>query len=290
MFLIEAWASSRLPSLKLRVDRRRAARLESRAVGDDVTVEKKGPVAVWTIDRPGRLNALSRAVVQRLGELAIEAAVDAEVRAVVLTGAGDKAFSAGADLKERQSMTAAEVHAFLDVYRDSFWAIDRCPKPVVAAINGIAFGGGLEVALACDLRVADPAAQMGLTEARLGIIPGAGGTQRLPRLIGAARAKELILTGRRIDAATALSLGVVNKVSAPGQAVAEALALCAEILESAPISVAMALRAIDAGLDRSLGQGLAAERAAYEVTLGTEDRLEGLHAFTEKRKPIYRGK
>jgi len=154
-----------------------------------VSVTRRSAVAIWTIDRPDRMNALSRAVVRELGRLAREAAHDAELRAVVITGAGDKAFCAGADLKERQSMSIDDVRDFLGLYRASFGAIDALPVPVVAAINGAAYGGGLELALACDLRVMTASAQIGLTETSLAIIPGAGGTQRLPRIVGEARAK-----------------------------------------------------------------------------------------------------
>jgi enoyl-CoA hydratase/carnithine racemase len=157
----------------------------------------------------------------------------------------------------------------------------------VAAINGVAFGGGLELALACDFRIAAPSAQLGLTEVRLGILPGAGGTQRLPRLIGAARAKELILLGRRIDAARALEIGLVNAVTDDLPAAVDALAR--ELEGCAPISVAKAKEAIDRGLDVDIDTGLSVERHCYDATLGTEDRLEGLRAFAEKRPPRYTG-
>lgn len=255
-----------------------------------VRVERRGAIAVWTIDRPDRSNALSRAVVRELGRLAREAADDRELRAVVITGAGDKVFCAGADLKERQGMSEEEVRDFLSLYRVSFGAIDRLPKPVIAAMNGGAYGGGLELALAADLRVVVPGATVGLTETSLAIIPGAGGTQRLTRLVGAARAKELILLARRIDADEALRLGIVHRVAPAGQSALDcALELAEPLVTGAPIALAAALEAIDAATELPLEAGLAVERACYERTLASKDRLEALAAFAAKRKPVYRG-
>src|ERR1700677_1438794 len=181
-----------------------------------VHVEQRGAVAVWTIDRPDRMNAMSRAVLMAFGSLAREAATNRSIRAIVITGAGDKAFCAGADLKERQGMSENDVRVQVDLYRSELGPLDRSPKPVVAAINGAALGGGLELALCCDLRVAASHAQLGLPETSLGIIPGAGGTQRLPRVVGEARAKEMILLGRKLGAAEALSWGLVHRVSPEG--------------------------------------------------------------------------
>jgi len=164
------------------------------------------------------------------------------------------------------------------------------PRAVIAAINGAAFGGGLELALAADLRLAADSAQLGLTEVRLGIIPGAGGTQRLARLCGVAVAKELILTGRRLDAAAALALGLVGRVVPAADLMSAAAALAAEIAQGGPLAVAQAKRAIDEGFGRPMAEGLAVERAAYEVVLTSEDRNEGLAAFAEKRSPVWRGR
>src|SRR5688500_19205208 len=183
-----------------------------------VRSERRGAVAVWTLDRAERLNALSRAVVRELWRLARQDGADPAVRAVVITGAGDKAFSAGADLKERQTMNEDEVRDFLSLYRMSFGAIDRMPKPAIAAINGVAFGGGLELALACDLRVISRDAKVGLTETSLAIIPGAGGTQRLTRIVGEARAKELILLASRLDADTAWRRSAARRAGQGGAA------------------------------------------------------------------------
>jgi methylglutaconyl-CoA hydratase len=258
--------------------------------GSGVRIERRGAVAIWTLDRPERMNALSRATVRRIGQLAREAAQDRDLRVVVLTGAGDKAFCAGADLKERQGMSTEEVRDFLGLYRACFGALDQLPKPVVAAINGVAFGGGLEVALACDLRVMAAGAQVGLTEVGLGIIPGAGGTQRLTRLVGPARAKELILFSRRLGAAQALELGIVHAVAPEGRSCLDfALEWIAPLVEAAPIAMAAALEAIDAAVDLPLDAGLLRERACYERTLDSQDRLEALAAFAEKRKPRFQG-
>ncbi|MEM7607145.1 MAG: enoyl-CoA hydratase-related protein [Myxococcota bacterium] len=254
----------------------------------EVRVERRSAFEIWTIDRPSRMNALSRAVVRRLGELARGLASD--VRAVVLTGAGERAFCAGADLKERKDMNVEDVRDFLGLYRAAFDAIDRLPIPTVAAFNGVAFGGGLEVALACDFRVAAPHVSLGLTEVSLAIIPGAGGTQRITRIVGEAKAKELILLSKRVSAAQALSLGLVSEVAEEGESALDcALRFAAPFESAAPIAVAAALEAIDAASDLSLDAGLLHERRCYERTLASEDRLEALAAFREKRKPNYRG-
>jgi len=246
---------------------------------------------ILTLDRPERMNALSRELIERLGAAAREAATDPAVRAIVITGAGDKAFCAGADLKERQGLTRDQVREVVRLYRTEFGAIDHCPKPVVAAINGVALGGGLELALMADLRVASPRAMLGLPETSLGIIPGAGGTQKLPRVVGEAHAKEMILLGRRLTAMQALDWGLVNRVAAEGDSVVdEALSFIEPILKGAPIAQAAALEAIDAGLDADLATGMQLEVLAYERTLISDDRDEALRAFAEKREPKYTGK
>lgn len=256
-----------------------------------VRVERRGAIAIWTLDRPERMNALSRATVRRLGALCREVAVDDDIRVVIVTGSGDRAFCAGADLKERRGMSEEDVRDFLGLYRAAFGAMDKLPKPMIAAINGVAYGGGLEVALACDFRVMVPTTKIGLTEVSLAIIPGAGGTQRLTRIVGEARAKELILLARRLDAAEAHALGIVNRVAADGQSALDcALELAAPLSKAAPIAVAAALEAIDGAADLSLDAGLLHERRCYERTLGSEDRLEALAAFAEKRPPIYHGR
>jgi enoyl-CoA hydratase/carnithine racemase len=256
-----------------------------------VRVDQRGTVAVWTIDRPDRMNALSRAVVLALGKLAREASANASIRAVVITGAGDKAFSAGADLKERRGMSDDEVRAQLDLYRSEFGAIDRSPKPFVAALNGLALGGGLELALCCDLRVAAAHAQLGLPETSIGIIPGAGATQRLPRILGEARTKEMILLARKLSAHEALAWGLVNRITPAGKSVVDdACEWIETVAEGAPVAQAAALDAIDRAWEVSLELGLMVEKAAYDRTLVTEDRREALEAFAEKRKPRFQGR
>lgn len=252
-----------------------------------VIVEDHGPKWVVRLNMPERRNALGQAVVTGLIDAVERAAQVKNLRAVLLCGAGDKAFCAGADLKERQGLNPDQVRAFVSLLNRSFRAVETSPKVWIAALHGACLGGGLELALCADLRVAQRDAVLGLPEVRLGILPGAGGTQRLPRLIGIARAKELILTGARITAEHALTLGLVNRVGDDHEAVAHALA--DEVCLAAPISVREAKRAVNEGFDLSLEAGLALERACYEVTIPTEDRLEGLRAFAEKRSPEFKG-
>jgi enoyl-CoA hydratase/carnithine racemase len=217
------------------------------------------------------------------------AAGDRALRAVVITGQGDRAFCAGADLKERSRMSAEEVHAFHAAVRDGFAGIERAPQPFVAALNGAALGGGLELALACDLRVAAEGVEVGLPEVSLGIIPGAGGTARLPRLVGVARAKDLILTGRRVGAAEALAMGLVSRVAPAGQVVPAAVALAEQVARNAPISLRQAKRAIDGGFHLPLEEALALENRLYQDCLASRDRVEALRAFAEKRPPVFTG-
>jgi enoyl-CoA hydratase/carnithine racemase len=260
-------------------------------VSAPVKLERRGRAAIVTLDRPDRMNALSRETLLELGRLGRELATDSEVRAIVLTGAGDKAFCAGADLKERQGFSDDDVRAQVGLYRSELTSLDRSPKPVVAALNGVAFGGGLELALVCDLRVAAPEAKLALPETTLGIIPGAGGTQRLPRIVGEARAKEMILLGRRLTAQEALAWGLVNRVSPAGVSVVDdALEFLAPILDGAPIAQSAALRAIDVSFETTLEQGLELERVFYDETLRSADRREALRAFAEKRKPAFEGR
>ncbi len=256
-----------------------------------IRVDQRGGVAVWTLDRAARMNALSRAALLAFGKLAREAAVNTSIRAVVITGAGDKAFCAGADLKERAGMSDDEVRAQIALYRTELGPLDRSPKPVVAAINGAALGGGLELALCCDLRIAAAHAQMGLPETSLGIIPAAGGTQRLPRIVGEGRAKELILLGRRLTAQEALAWGLVHRVTPAGvNLIEETLRWIEPIADGAPIAQAAALEAIDRALDVGLDVGLELEKISYEKTLASDDRREALAAFSEKRRPRFQGK
>jgi len=264
--------------------------MTSEAPGVRLERLQDGAVALVTLDRPDRMNALSRAVVLRLGEVGRELNLDASVRAVVLTGAGDRAFCAGADLKERAGMSDTEVRETLRLYRSELAWLAKFRAPVVAAINGAALGGGLELALACDLRVAVESAVLGLPETSLAIIPAAGGTQRLPRLIGEARAKEMILLGRRVSAVEALSIGLVHRVCPASEALLDhTLAYIAPIVAGAPIAQRAALRALRAA-ELPLEDGLQIELAAYEECLASEDRKEALRAFGEKRKPKFDGR
>jgi len=255
-----------------------------------LSIDRDGPWVTVTLQRPDAMNSLSRALVRELGDCFRALADDRDARVIVLTGSGEKAFCAGADLKERKGMTDDEVRAMLGYYRESFGLIDRCPKPVVAALNGVALGGGFELALACDLRVAVPSAVVGLPETSLAIIPGAGGTVRLPRLVGPGKAKELILLARRFPAAEALAMGLLTAVAEAGEtAVAAAKRLTEGLAHGAPIALAAALDAIDQGADLDFEAGLDLEARCYERTLRSSDRREALAAFAEKRKPVYRG-
>jgi enoyl-CoA hydratase/carnithine racemase len=256
-----------------------------------ISVEWRKAGAVWvTINRPQARNALSRQVNLELRELAERLGRSHEARVVVITGAGDKAFCAGADLKERAGVTAEDTKPYVDAISAAITAWSRIPKPTIAALNGAAFGGGLELALACDFRIATTTAAFGLTEVRLGIMPGAGGTQRLPRLIGVARAKELVLLGRRISAERALEIGLINDIAEPGKLDAAVDGLIEEIAACAPLSITKAKEAIERGIELPLDQALRLERECYNVTLFSEDRNEGLRAFAEKRKPSFTGK
>jgi methylglutaconyl-CoA hydratase len=256
---------------------------------DAVRIELRGPAVVVTICRPERRNALSVAVVEGL-ERALATLDPGRSRCVVLAGEGGQAFCAGADLKERAQMSPEEARAFVDRLRALMDRVATCDLPVVAALSGVALGGGLELALACDIRVADATASLGLPEVRLAIVPGAGGTQRLPRVVGAARARELILTGRRVGADEALRIGLVHRVAEDGTSLELALAVADEIALAGPVAIRAARRALDEGEGVPLRDALAAERDAYELVLGTHDRLEALAAFAEKRPPRFEGR
>jgi enoyl-CoA hydratase/carnithine racemase len=256
----------------------------------DVVVDYRGTTAWVTLNRPEVRNALSRAVNLELLELASELAERADVHAVVITGAGDKAFCAGADLKERRGVSADETGPYINAISGAINALGALHNPTICAMNGSAYGGGLELALACDFRILVEGAELGLTEVRLGIMPGAGGTQRLPRLIGDARAKELILLGRRVSAARALEIGLVHQVVPRTSLTAAVDGLLAELAGCGPLSVRMAKSAIERGHGKPLTEGLDLERECYDVTLFSEDRDEGLAAFAEGRPPRYQGR
>ena len=252
--------------------------------------ERRGSTEVWTIDGEKRRNAISRAALAEFEQRVERVSRGHATRAVILTGAGERAFCAGADLKERAGMSEADVRAFLAQLGRALRAMERSDCVFIAAINGAALGGGTELALACDFRVAAPTAELGLTEVQLGIIPGGGGTQRLPRLVGPARAKDLILTGRRVNAAEALAIGLVQRLAPEGRLLEVAHGLAEQVGANAPLAVAAAKHAIDEGLALSLDEALALEQRDYEKVLASEDRLEGLAAFAEKRPPRFRGR
>ncbi|MBL9017308.1 MAG: enoyl-CoA hydratase/isomerase family protein [Myxococcales bacterium] len=256
----------------------------------DLLVERKGTTAWITLNRPDARNALSMAVNIQLGELAVELDQDEDVRTIVITGAGDKAFCAGADLKERKNVPASETGPYINAIATAIGNVGAIRKPTICAMNGSAYGGGLELAMACDFRIGVEGSEVGLTEVRLGIMPGAGGTQRLPRLVGEARAKELILLGRRIPIARAHAIGLVNDVVARGQLHAAVEAMLTELAGCAPLSVIQAKTAVERGVDLTLDQGLELEHQCYEVTLYSSDRDEGLAAFAEGRPPQYQGR
>lgn len=255
-----------------------------------IKVEKKEHVAIISFNRPDAMNALSTQMAQDLIKALVELAGDREVWVAILTGAGDRAFCVGADLKERKDMTKEEMHLQRALFVRAFQAVSSFPKPIIAAVNGYALGGGCEFAIGCDFILASEKAAFGLPEVALGIIPGGGGTQNLPRLIGRQKAKELIFTGRRLSAQEAVEWGIARRVAAPENLLAEAMVLAGEITKNAPIAVWQAKKAVNTGLDVGLSQGFAFEAEAYNVCLGTEDRDEGLRAFNEKRRPHYQGK
>ncbi|RFU60580.1 enoyl-CoA hydratase [Peribacillus glennii] len=246
-------------------------------------------IAIVTLNRPQAANALSLDMLKELNGVMKQLRYDPSLRCIILTGSGEKAFCAGADLKERRSMKEAEVKRTVKLIGYTISSIEELPQPVIAAINGSAFGGGLELALACDIRIAADSAKMGLTETSLGIIPGAGGTQRLPRIIGTSRAKELIFTARRIDAFEAERLGLISKITDSGQLLKTAVSLANEIARNAPIALQAAKQAINQGVETDIATGLKIEELCYGRTISTSDRLEGLNAFKEKRTPIFTG-
>lgn len=256
----------------------------------ELLVERRDAVELWTLNGAERRNAISRALLRELEANVDRVSGSSEVRVVVVTGAGEQAFCAGADLKERATMSEAEVRAFLDGLRRTLRKLEQSGCVFLAAINGSAFGGGTELALACDLRLAGTTAELGLTEVKLGIIPGGGGTQRLTRLIGPGRAKDLILSGRRVNAAEAFSIGLVNRLAPEGRLLELALALAEQISANAPLAVAAAKHAVDEGMALPIDEALALEHQHYETVLKTEDRLEGLRAFAEKRPPQFKGR
>ncbi|MFA6209383.1 MAG: enoyl-CoA hydratase-related protein [Candidatus Obscuribacterales bacterium] len=265
-----------------------------------LTIEKDASIAWLKLNRPKVMNCLNRDLLKALLAACEDLKEDRSIRVVGIIGSGTKSFCAGADLAERKGMTQGDTLDYLALIQRTMRAIETLPQVVIAAINGSAWGGGFELALACDLRVMVESAQLRLTEVKLGIIPGAGGTQRLPRLIGKSKAKELILTSAPVTAQLGLQLGLIHRV-VPTEAGSELVGdyhqalintvseWASEIATAAPLSLRQAKIAIDQGYDRDLESGLALETKAYLELLNTKDRLEGLAAFAEKRSPVYRG-
>jgi enoyl-CoA hydratase len=255
----------------------------------NLTLERHDAVALVTVSRPEKLNALNRATLTEIDHAFSTLAADDTVRAIVVTGAGEKSFVAGADIGELSVLDtrgAEEASAFGSAI---FRRIERMRAPVIAAVNGFALGGGCELAIACHIRYAADNARFGLPEVGLGIIPGYGGTQRLPRLVGLGIASELIATGRMIDANEALRIGLVNKVLPQAELKAAAMALAAEIATKAPLAVAAALEAARIGTETDLDTGLRLESSLFGMLGSTKDMHDGLSAFVEKRKPAFRG-
>lgn len=260
-------------------------------MGETVIVQKEEDgIAVLTLNQPERANALSKQLLSDFQTALEKLHTDRSVRAVIITGSGEKAFCAGADLKERHGMAAEEVKQAVKQIGTVIGEIERLPKPVIAAINGAALGGGLELALACDLRLAAKDAKLGLTETALAIIPGAGGTQRLPRLIGAGKAKELIYAAERLSGEQAERIGLVEYAVEKKDVMERSRQLAKKIAKNGPLALAQAKIAINSGLETDLATGLRIEELAYQALIPTEDRLEGLRAFKGKRAPNYEGK
>jgi enoyl-CoA hydratase len=259
------------------------------STNEAVTLERRGPVAVLTLRRPEQLNALSTAVIDGLRSALDDVEGDDTMRALVVTGEG-KAFSAGADIKEFRALDGPiAFRAFIEHMERTLHRLARLPQPSIAAVNGMAFGGGLELAMACDVRVADPTARLGVPEIKLGLLPGAGGTQRLPRLASPAVAAQMILTGDPITAADAQKVGLVNEVTEPGQALERAIELASVIATRAPLALAAAKRLREQASSLPLEAALELERETVALLFATADRAEGTAAFVEKREPHFRG-
>ncbi len=257
---------------------------------ETVTYEKKNAIAYVTLNRPKVLNALSQRAWQDLKKAFEDARDDAAVRGVILTGAGDKAFIAGADISELAHANAVDAETSSSFGHGVLDLIENLGKPVIAAINGFALGGGCETAMACTIRIAAEHARFGQPEVKLGVLPGGGGTQRLPRLVGQGRALQLILTGDMINAAEAYRIGLVNEVVPAAGLIARAEAILAQIFANAPIGVRYSLEAVNRGLNTSLAEGQRLEASYFGLCAATADKNEGTSAFLEKRAPQFQGR
>ncbi|QYJ17238.1 Short-chain-enoyl-CoA hydratase [Rubrobacter xylanophilus DSM 9941] len=257
---------------------------------DYIRLEKgEDGIAVLTIDRQEKLNALNPQVTEEIGQTLLDLEREAP-RAIIVTGAGDRSFVAGADIEAMSTMSPLEAKRFAEMGHAAMALLDRTPVPTIAAVNGYALGGGCEIALACDIRVAAENAVFGFPEVSLGILPGMGGTQRLPRLVGPAVAKELIFTGRRISAGEARRIGLVNRVVPRGEALEAAREIAAEIAANAPLAVRHAKAAANRAFDVDLISGLEYEADQFSLLFATEDAREGMGAFIERRKPAFEGR
>src|SRR3954463_3791553 len=257
---------------------------------ENVSYEKKGAIAYITVNRPKVLNALNAATIRDLRTAFEEARDDGAVRGVILTGAGGKAFVAGADITEVARVTAVEAATMTSNGQALTNLIENLGKPVVAAVNGFALGGGCELAMACTIRLATESAKFGQPEVKLGVIPGYGGTQRLPRLVGRSRALKLILSGDIIDAAAAYRIGLVDELVPDTLVIERAETVLTKVIANAPLSVKYSLEAVNKGLETSVAEGLLIEASLFAVCASTDDKKEGTSAFLEKRAPKFQGK
>lgn len=255
-----------------------------------MTYEKSEGIAIITLNRPKSMNAINREFICELGRLIDEIANDDEISAVIITGS-EKFFAAGGDIKEISEIgTPIEAHRFVNSVQSLFNKIESLEKPVIAAVSGLAFGGGCELALACDIRLAAENASFGQPEIKIGVLPGGGGTQRLPRLIGVGRAKELLYTGDIIDANEAYRIGLVNKVVATSSLMDEAKKMALKLAQQPTIALKMIKTSVNKGINMDLPSALAHEARCFEILFSTEDQKEGFKAFVEKRKPNFKGR
>src|SRR5215470_651601 len=257
---------------------------------ENLLYEKKNGIAYVTVNRPKVLNALNNATWRDLRSAFEDARDDANVRGIILTGAGDKAFIAGADISELATVTAVQAEESSSYGQDVLNLIENLGKPVIAAINGFALGGGCETAMACTIRLASENAKFGQPEVKLGVLPGGGGTQRLPRLVGKGRALQLILSGGMINAAEAYRIGLVNEVVPAADLLPRAEAILKEIFSNAPLAVRYSIEAVNKGLETTQAEGLALEASFFGLCAGTEDKQEVTRAFLEKRAPQFQGR